>query len=128
MAFIKFKPLTAEIIYNSVIENNQIDKNILELIVAGEDIFTVCKATRDLFILTNKRILIIDFKGVSGTDKNIYSIPLKSIVSYNINIHKLDTRFDIATSSGYQLDVKFSKSIHVDTMYSIYNYISKKVL
>ena len=128
MAFVKFKPLTAELVYTNVIDIEKIDEQAKKLIIPSEKIFIVCKATRDLFVLTDKRILIIDFRGIRGFRKTVYSIPLKSIVSYDINIHNFDTKMDITTTSGYQLDIKFSKPIPLETMYEMYNYMSKHIL
>ena len=86
------------------------------------DLFTTC-----VVVLTNKRITIIDRRGVRGFRRTIYSIPFSSISTYSIDIHNFDTAVEIITSSGYQLIVKFQKPIPLETMYSIYNYISNKV-
>lgn len=127
MAYIKFKPLTAELIYHSVVNFNDQEPDLTRLFSDNEEIFITCKATRDLFVLTNKRITIIDRRGVRGFRRTIYSIPFSSISTYSIDIHNFDTAVEIITSSGYQLIVKFQKPIPLETMYSIYNYISSKV-
>lgn len=127
MAYIKFRPLTAELNYFQVIDFKDADEIVNKLLIDKENVFIVCRAVRDLFILTDKRILIVDLKGVRGFRKGLYSIPFKSISTYCIDIHNNDTAVELITTSGYQLLVKFSKPIELEVMYDIYKYIAKQV-
>ncbi len=128
MAYMKFKPLTAELNYTSVVGVDEIEPELAQLIDKSEDIFIVCKATRDLVILTSKRIMILDRKGVRGFRRQIYSIPYGSVSTYSIDIHNFNTAIELITDSGYQLVLTFSKPIPLETMFDIYKYLSNQLL
>ncbi len=127
MAYIKFKPLTAELTYTKIIEFNDLEDEVKKIFNEDEKIYIVCQATRDLFILTDRRITIVDCRGIRGFRRSIYSVPFQSVSTYNIEIHNINTAFEILTTSGYEVKVRFQKPIPLDTMYSIYKYISNKV-
>lgn len=128
MAYMKFKPLTAELNYTSVVTKEEIEPELLQLIDEKEKIFIVCKATRDLVVLTDKRIMILDRKGVRGFRRQIYSVMYRSISTYSIDIHNFNTAFELITDSGYQLVLTFSKPIPLNTMFDIYKYMSNRLL
>lgn len=128
MSYVKFKPLTAELNYTSVVTKEEIEPELLQLFDANEEVFIVCKATRDLVVLTNKRIMILDRKGVRGFRRQIYSVMYRSISTYSIDIHNFNTAIELITDSGYQLILTFSKPIPLETMFDIYKYISSKLL
>lgn len=128
MAYVKFKPLTAELNYTSVVSKDEIEPELIQLFDPMEEVFIVCKATRDLVVLTNKRIMILDRKGVRGFRRQIYSVMYRSISTYSIDIHNFNTAIELITDSGYQLVLTFSKPIPLETMFDIYKYISSKLL
>ena len=63
-------------------------------LASGEDIELGCKAHRHYIIFTNKRVLFIDFHGLTGIKAEYHSIQYKSI-----------TRFSIKTAGMMDLDV-----------------------
>ncbi len=127
MAYIKFKPLTAELTYTKIINFDDLEEEVKKLFNEDEKVHIICQATRDLFILTNRGVTIVDCRGIRGFRRSIYTVPFKSISTYNIEIKNINTAFEIYTTSGYELKVRFQKPIPLDTMYDIYKYISNKV-
>ena len=53
------------------------------------------KLVRDLFLFTNKRLILVDKQGVTGKKTEYHSIPYKSI-----------THFSIETSGHFDLDAE----------------------
>ena len=128
MSYLKFKPLTAELNYTKLISKEELSEDIMNLLDEKETLVLIAKATRDLFLLTDKRIMIVDYKGVSGFHRQIFSLTYRSITTYALKIGTNDTTMELVTDSAYQLIIRFSKPIPLDDMYRIYKYISRKVL
>lgn len=128
MSFIKFKPLTPAMNFKEIIDIKDVDKEIIKFIKKDEEIYCVLRAVRDIGILTNRRIIMIDYKGVRGFRKKIYSIMYSSISNYNLEVKNLDTIIEMTLDSGYQLILSFYKPIPLEDMFKIYNYIDNKIL
>ena len=55
------------------------DKAMKEILVEGEEILQCYQTVRDQAALTNKRIIIMDKQGMTGSKVEIYSLPYRSI-------------------------------------------------
>lgn len=78
-------------------------KDILDILVDGEEVIQCYKTIRDIAALTNKRIIIRDSQGVTGLKVDIYSIPYKSITmwsSENVGPLDLTAELQFCTRSG----------------------------
>ncbi len=56
-----------------------IPNDIKEILVDGEEAVHAYKTVRDVAIITNKRLIIRDSQGITGSKIEIYSIPYTSI-------------------------------------------------
>lgn len=128
MAFIKFKPIASHFRFFASISSNQLDSITLKFIDDNEHIILAFKSKRDLAIFTDKRIILIDKKGIRGFRKSIYAIKYESISSYTLNIHNLDSTIEIITDSSHRLVMNFSKPIPLDEVHMIYKYITSYVI
>ncbi len=128
MAYIKFKPLTPSMQFNRMVTLEELDSELLKLLDSSETVQFAFSAGRDFGILTDKRIMIIDRKGVRGFRRQIYSIMYDSISTYNLDIHNFDTTIEMTVDSGYVIILSFYKPIPLDTMFDIYKYLSSKIL
>ncbi len=128
MAFIKFRPLTPTMNFKEIIDAKNVGEDILKLVKKDEEIFCVLRAVRDIGILTNRRIIIVDKKGIRGFRQKIYSIMYSCISNYNIEIKNMDTIIEITLDSGYQVVLSFYKPIPLEDMFKIYNFIDNKIL
>ena len=63
MAFIKFKPVTASFNFYSQIDKEELTDSDLLYISQNEKVAYCFKSSRDLVLLTNLRIILIDKKG-----------------------------------------------------------------
>ena len=66
-----------------------------QLLADNEAIEKAYKLIRDMFIFTNKRLILIDVQGVTGKKCEFHSIPYKSI-----------THFAIETAGNFDLDAE----------------------
>jgi hypothetical protein len=60
----------------------QADLNVL--LIPGENVVRGFKIIRDLFIFTDKRLILIDKQGITGKKAEYHSIPYKSISHFSV--------------------------------------------
>lgn len=65
------------------------------VLAPGESIEKAYKVIRDLFIFTDKRLILIDKQGLTGKKIDIHSIPYRSI-----------THFSVETAGNFDLDAE----------------------
>jgi hypothetical protein len=65
------------------------------ILAVNEKIEKAYKLIRDLFIFTNKRLILVDKQGLTGKKVEYHSIPYKSI-----------THFSIETAGSFDLDAE----------------------
>ena len=66
-----------------------------QLLTEGEKIELGFKLVRDTFIFTNKRLILVDIQGITGSKTEYTSISYKSI-----------SRFSIETAGTFELDAE----------------------
>ena len=88
-------------IFNGVMGNasevnlESLRKDYGKILSPVESIEKGYKLVRDLFLFTNKRLILVDKQGVTGKKTEYHSIPYKSI-----------THFSIETSGHFDLDAE----------------------
>ncbi|MEQ3662751.1 MAG: PH domain-containing protein [Flavobacterium sp.] len=100
------------------------------LIIEGENIELGFQLLRDTFIFTNKRLILIDVQGLTGSKIEYKSMPYKSISRFSLETagtFDLDAELKIWISSEILPSVskKFNKNIDV---YEVQRYLSSKVM
>ena len=82
-----------------------------------EEINHCYKLVRDWIILTNKRLVLIDYQGITGTRIAIKNIPWRNIVAYEIvtaGIADLNAELYIyVASSPFPVKYCFSSSVNI---------------
>lgn len=124
MAFIKFKPIASRFNFYQFVTESDLDAESLGYIDKGEKVMLAFRSKRDVGIFTDKRIILIDRKGIRGFRKSIYAIKYESISSYALNIRNLDSIIDIITNSSHRLIINFYKPIPLEQVHIIYKYIT----
>lgn len=61
-----------------------VKKEYAQLLASSEQIECAYKLIRDLFIFTNKRLILVDKQGLTGRKTEYHSIPYKSITHFSI--------------------------------------------
>lgn len=88
------------------------------LLIEGEEIELGFKVIRDTFIFTNKRLILVDKQGITGSKTEYKSISYKSISRFSVEssgTFDLDAELKIWISSEVQPSVtkQFNKSVNV---------------
>ena len=86
------------------------------LLIDNEDIEFGFKLIRDTFIFTNKRMIIIDVQGLTGSKTEFLSVAYKSI-----------SRFSVETAGTFDLDAELKIWVSSETVPSIRKKFNKSV-
>lgn len=87
-----------------------------QLLTANEEIEMGFKLIRDTFIFTNKRLILVDVQGITGSKTEYKSIGYKSI-----------TRFSVETAGTFDLDAELKIWISSEQHPSIVKQFNKSV-
>ncbi|UZW13432.1 PH domain-containing protein [Clostridium pasteurianum] len=77
----------------SEIDIKHVEREFEKILVEGEQVEKAYKLIRDLFVFTDKRLILLDKQGVTGKKVEYHSIPYKSI-----------THFSVETAGNFDLD------------------------
>ncbi|TQI71393.1 PH (Pleckstrin Homology) domain-containing protein [Gramella sp. Hel_I_59] len=98
------------------IENSVIQEKYGKLLIDSEEVIAGFKIIRDTFIFTNKRLIIVDVQGLTGSKIEYFSVLYKSI-----------TRFSVETAGSFDLDAELKIWISGEQSPSISKRFNKKV-
>ncbi|AEE21293.1 MULTISPECIES: PH domain-containing protein [Paraglaciecola] len=79
----------------SEIDVSEVSEELAPIIGATEEVQQVFKVVRDMYVFTNKRLLLIDKQGLTGRKVDYHSIPYRAI-----------TQFKIETAGHFDLDAE----------------------
>lgn len=105
-------------------------KDYGKLLITGEEIELGFKLIRDVFIFTNKRLILVDKQGITASKVEYKSIAYKSISRFSIETagtFDLDAELKIWVASEQIASIKkqFNKSVNV---YDVHNVLATHVL
>ena len=87
------------------------------LIARDENVVSAYKLIRDWIAITDKRLIYIDVKGMTGTKKSVASVPWRHIVAFSIvtaGIVDLNAELHLfVASSPFPLTWTFSRSVNI---------------
>ena len=100
------------------ISQDELQKQYSQLLCDGEEIELGFKIIRDMFIFTNKRLILVDKQGITGSKTEYKFISYKSITRFSIETagtFDLDAELKIWVSSEIQPSIskQFNKSVNV---------------
>ncbi|MBO9130927.1 PH domain-containing protein [Bacillus sp. 165] len=72
-----------------------VQKELTMILVKGEQVEQAFKLIRDMFVFTDKRLILVDKQGMTGKKVEYHSIPYKSI-----------THFSVETAGTFDLDAE----------------------
>lgn len=81
--------------HESEVDVNEIEEQFEQILAPGEEILKAYRLIRDLFVFTNKRLILVDKQGVTGKKAEYHSIPYKNI-----------THFSVETTGHFDLDAE----------------------
>jgi hypothetical protein len=79
----------------SEIDARGIQKDLEAILVDGEHVVKAFRIIRDMFVFTDKRLILIDKQGITGKKAEYHSIPYKSI-----------SHFSVETAGTFDLDAE----------------------
>ena len=93
------------------------------LLIEGEAIEKAYKLLRDMFIFTDKRLILVDKQGLTGKKMECHSVPYRSITHFSIETagnFDLDAELKIWISGQAVPIVKqFNKSLNIYELQSV---------
>ncbi|QLE02136.1 PH domain-containing protein [Galbibacter sp. BG1] len=100
------------------------------LLIESEEVELGFKLLRDVFMFTNKRLILIDVQGLTGSKVEYKSMPYKNISRFSLETagtFDLDAELKIWISSENipSVSKRFNKSIDV---YAVQRYLAGKVM
>ncbi|WP_432412229.1 PH domain-containing protein [Rasiella sp. SM2506] len=114
----------------SEVSSEKLNEKYGRLLIEGEQIELGFKLLRDVFMFTNKRLILIDVQGLTGSKQEVKSMPYKNVSRFSLETagtFDLDAELKIWISSENLPTVskKFNKSIDV---YAVQRYLASKVM
>ncbi len=79
----------------SEIDASEIQADFAQVLATGEQIEKAYQLIRDLFVFTNKRLILVDKQGITGNKVEYHSLPYKNI-----------THFSVETAGNFDLDAE----------------------
>lgn len=106
-----------------------VQKEYAQILAPQERIERAYKLVRDMFIFTDKRLILIDKQGITGKKMEYHSIPYKSITHYSVETaghFDLDAELKLYISSGTAPIIKtFNKHVNI---YEVQSVLSQYIL
>ena len=100
----------------SEVDGDKLQKELADMLVAGESVDSAYKVLRDTFVFTNKRLILIDRQGITGKKVEYLSVPYKSMVSFAVETagtFDMDSELKIWISGQGVLQKTFSKGSNI---------------
>ena len=89
----------------SEVDDSDLEKVLANTLIEGEHVEKAYKVIRDMFIFTNKRLILIDKQGVTGSKMEMVSIAYSKI-----------TKFSKESAGHFDLDAELKIWIGSDPM------------
>lgn len=101
---------------SSIVDSNELQKEFSHLLIDGETIELGFKLIRDMFIFTNKRLILVDKQGLTGNKLEYKSVTYRSI-----------SRFSIETAGTFDLEAELKIWVSGEQLPSIQKQFTKAV-
>ncbi len=113
----------------SEVSAEQIAQEFGPILIEGERIEKAFKLIRDMFVFTNKRLILVEKQGLTGTKVDYQTIPYSSIKKFSkesAGMLDLDAELSIwVTGEAVPIKKEFKKG---DSINEIYRILSQHVL
>ena len=68
----------------SKVDNASVQEEFAKLLAPGEKVEHAYKLIRDLFVFTDKRLVVVDKQGLTGSKVEYHSIPYGSVTHFSV--------------------------------------------
>jgi hypothetical protein len=101
----------------SEIEVGKLEGEFSQVLAPGEKIEKAYQLIRDLFIFTDKRLILVDKQGITGSKIDYHSLPYRAITHFSIETgghFDLDAELKVWVSgSSSPFQKKFNKRLNI---------------
>lgn len=81
--------------HGSAVDGASLERRLDGILIEGETARLAFKIIRDVFVFTERRVILIDVQGVTGSKVEFLSVPYRAI-----------TRFSVETAGTFDLDAE----------------------
>ncbi|RHW31186.1 PH domain-containing protein [Neobacillus notoginsengisoli] len=107
----------------SEVNLQEVQQEYAKVLAPGESIEKAYRLIRDMFIFTNRRLILVDKQGITGRKTEYHSVPYRSITHFSIETagsFDLDAELKIWISgSPVPLQKQFNKSLNIYELQSV---------
>jgi len=107
----------------SEISPSKIEEDFARVLAPGEQIEKAYQLIRDLFVFTNKRLILVDRQGLTGNKVEYHSLPYRSITHFSVETaghFDLDAELKIWISgSAVPVEKRFNKHLNIYDVQSV---------
>jgi len=108
---------------SSKIDPSKVQQEFSQILCPGEQVEHAYQLIRDYFVFTNKRFVLVDKQGLTGSKVEYHSIPYKSITHFSVETagtFDLDAELKIWISSNpTPLQKQFNKKLSIYEVQSV---------
>ena len=101
----------------------RLEKLLGELLAPGERIEKGFQLVRDAIVFTDKRMILVDRQGVTGTKAEVLSIPYSKVTKFareSAGLFDLDAELKIWVGSDPEpVRQQFSRTVNINEVYAI---------
>lgn len=109
--------------HESEVSLDKIKSEFEPVLIEGEQLLKGFKVIRDLFVFTNKRLILVDKQGLTGSKADYQTIPYSSITRFSKESQgmlDLDAELKIWIRGESQpIRKEFGKNKHINEVYRI---------
>ncbi len=112
------------------ITKEDLDKKYGRLLTGTEEIELGFSLLRDVFMFTNKRLILIDIQGLTGKKQEYLSLPYRHISRFSLETagtfdFDAELKIWISSENAPSVSKRFNKSIDI---YAVQRYLAEKVI
>lgn len=105
MFYIKNKELTKDFRFSEAFKSSELPGYIRHYVLEGENIWVAYKTNRDHGVFTEDKIVLFD--SINKTQKQIYTIPYKSISTIAVTFEERSAELYLYLDCGYPIALRF---------------------
>lgn len=107
----------------SEVDVSRIEGDFAQVLAPGERIEKAYQLIRDLFVFTNKRLILVDKQGLTGSKVEYHSLPYRSITHFSVETaghFDLDAELKIWLSGNpVPIQKRFNKNLNIYEVQSV---------
>lgn len=107
----------------SEVSAEKINEEFKPVLVNGEHIEKAFKLIRDMFVFTNKRLILVDKQGLTGSKAEYMTIPYHSIIKFSkesAGLMDLEAELKIwVRGEGLPIKKQFGRDNNINEVYQI---------